>query len=48
VEDQIFPQEQELEVVLGHKLQRSFRISPIANPNSLQKQILEDWTRIQL
>lgn len=39
-------QESEVEVVLGNKLRQSYHIAPIANPDALQKQILDDWTRI--
>lgn len=35
----------EVEVTLGHKMQRSFRIIPIANPDELQSAILKDWAR---
>lgn len=35
----------EVEVTLGHKMQRSFKILPIANPDALQSSILKDWMR---
>jgi len=35
----------EVEVTLGHKMQRSFKIIPIANPDALQSAILKDWMR---
>jgi hypothetical protein len=34
-----------VEVTLAHKLQRSFKIVPIANPDALQAAILKDWMR---
>ena len=35
----------EIEVVLGKKTKRSFRITPLSNPNSLQSAILKDWLK---
>jgi predicted metalloprotease with PDZ domain len=35
----------ELDVVLGKKSRRSFDIRPVADPDSLQSAILEDWLR---
>jgi predicted metalloprotease with PDZ domain len=35
--------ERKLEVTLGHKLERTFRIKSIANPNPLQAEILKSW-----
>jgi len=35
----------EVEVALGHKIQRSFKIIPIANPDALQSAILKDWLK---
>jgi len=35
----------EIEVALGHKMQRSFKIVPIATPNPLQTAILQDWKK---
>lgn len=35
----------EAEVTLGHKMQRSFKIIPIANPDALQSAILKDWMK---
>jgi predicted metalloprotease with PDZ domain len=35
----------EVEVTLGHKMQRSFKIIPIANPDALQSAILKDWMK---
>jgi len=37
--------EMETQVALAHKIQRSFRIVPIAAPDALQAAILEDWVR---
>jgi predicted metalloprotease with PDZ domain len=36
----------EIEIVLGKKTERSFRIKPMANPSPLQAQILRDWLRM--
>jgi predicted metalloprotease with PDZ domain len=33
------------EIMLAKKFEKSFRISPIANPDPLQKQIWTDWSR---
>jgi predicted metalloprotease with PDZ domain len=38
-------QKRELEVTLTTKKERSFRITPIADPDPLQKKILDDWLR---
>lgn len=35
----------EVEIVLGKKMERSFRIRPVANPSPLQSTILTDWLR---
>jgi predicted metalloprotease with PDZ domain len=35
----------EVEVTLGHKMQWSFKIIPIANPDALQSAILKDWMK---
>lgn len=35
----------EVEVVLGKKMERSFQIKPISNPNPLQSSILKDWLK---
>jgi len=35
----------EVEIPLGHKLQRSFKIIPMASPNALQTAILQDWMK---
>jgi len=37
--------EMEVDVTLGHKMQRSFKIVPIANPDALQSAILKDWMK---
>ena len=37
----------EVEVVLGHKMERSFRIRPVSSPDPLQKTILKDWLKDQ-
>jgi len=34
-----------IDVNLGHKMQRSFKIVPIVNPDALQSAILKDWTK---
>jgi predicted metalloprotease with PDZ domain len=36
---------QEAEIMLGERLERSFRIEPVPNPDPLQAMILEDWLR---
>jgi predicted metalloprotease with PDZ domain len=36
----------EIEVVLGKKAERSFRIKPMASPSPLQARILQDWLRV--
>jgi len=36
---------QETEVVLGRKTERSFRITPLANPTPDQKALLDGWLR---
>ena len=38
----------EVGITLGHKMQRSFKIIPLANPNALQTAILKDWMRAKL
>jgi predicted metalloprotease with PDZ domain len=35
----------EVEISLGHKLQQSFKIIPVANPSALQTAILKDWMK---
>lgn len=35
----------EIQVALAHKIQRSYRIVPLAAPDALQAAILEDWVR---
>ena len=35
----------EVEVVLGNKTERSFRIKPVSNPDPLQKTIFKDWLK---
>ena len=35
----------QVEIVLGHKMQRSYKILPISNPDALQSAILLDWTK---
>jgi predicted metalloprotease with PDZ domain len=35
----------EVEVVLGKKIERSFQIKPLSNPNPLQLSILNDWLK---
>ena len=35
--------DREVEVILGHKMERSFRIQPVGNPSHLQAAILRDW-----
>jgi predicted metalloprotease with PDZ domain len=37
--------ETEVAATLGHKMQRSFKIIPIARPDALQSAILKDWMR---
>jgi predicted metalloprotease with PDZ domain len=37
----------EIDVVLGQKIERSFKIKPAGSPNSLQTAILEDWLKQQ-
>ncbi len=34
-----------VEVTLGHKSQRSFKIIPVANPEAMQTAILKDWMK---
>jgi hypothetical protein len=36
--------ERVVEIVLSHKMQRSFKMKPMANPNALQAAILKSWT----
>lgn len=38
-------QKREIEVTLTSKLERSFSIKPLSNPNSLQIKILDNWLR---
>jgi len=35
----------EIEVVLGKKMERSFRLKPVANPTPLQSAIFRDWLK---
>jgi len=35
----------EIEVVLGMKKERTFQMTPIANPSPLQAAILSDWLK---
>ena len=35
----------EVEIVLGKKSEKGFKITPAGNPSPLQKQILEDWLK---
>jgi len=35
----------DIEVILGTKTEKSFKITPFGNPSPLQKQILEDWLK---
>jgi predicted metalloprotease with PDZ domain len=35
----------EFEILLGHKLQRSYKIIPVASPNASQTSILQDWMK---
>ena len=35
----------QVEIVLGQKMQRSYKILPLPNPDALQSAILLDWTR---
>lgn len=35
----------EVEVILGKKTERSFRITPLSNPDPLQSAILKDWLK---
>jgi predicted metalloprotease with PDZ domain len=37
--------DRDVEVVLGHKMERSFNIHPIANADPLQAAILKDWMK---
>ncbi len=37
--------ERKLDVVVGHKMERSFRIKPMENPDPLQAEILKSWAR---
>jgi hypothetical protein len=37
--------EHKLEATLGHKLERTFRIKRIANPDPLQAEILKSWLK---
>jgi predicted metalloprotease with PDZ domain len=36
---------QEIDVVLGTKMERSFKITPVENPTALQAAILKDWLK---
>ena len=35
--------DREVEVVLGQRMERSFKIRPVANPDPLAAMILKDW-----
>jgi len=35
----------EVEIVLGKKSEKGFKITPAGDPDPLQKQILEDWLK---
>jgi predicted metalloprotease with PDZ domain len=35
----------DIEVIFGKKTEKSFRITPVENPDSSQKQILEGWLK---
>lgn len=35
----------EIDVVLGQKMERTFKVKPVASPNSLQSAILDDWLK---
>lgn len=35
----------EIDVVLGQKMERSFKIKPTANPSAIQTAIIEDWLK---
>ena len=35
----------DIEVILGKKSEKGFKITPVGNPSPLQKQILEDWLK---
>jgi predicted metalloprotease with PDZ domain len=35
----------EVEVTLGHKMQKSFKIIPVSSPDALQSAILKDWMK---
>ena len=37
--------DREVEVVLGHRMERSFKILPVANPDPLAATIRKDWMR---
>jgi predicted metalloprotease with PDZ domain len=37
--------DRELDVTVGRKMERSFRIKPLENPDPLQAEILKDWSR---
>jgi predicted metalloprotease with PDZ domain len=37
----------EIDVVLGQKMERSFKVKPAGSPNSLQTTILDDWLKQQ-
>lgn len=37
-----------IEVTTGEKIEPEFRISPLKNPDELQKRILEDWVRSRI
>ncbi len=37
--------DREIEVVLGYKMERSFRIKPMAGPDALQSTILSTWLK---
>ncbi|HMK19963.1 MAG TPA: hypothetical protein VK492_17300 [Chitinophagaceae bacterium] len=35
----------DIDVILGTKMEKGFKITPVGNPSPLQKQILEDWLK---
>jgi predicted metalloprotease with PDZ domain len=37
----------EIDVVLGRKIERSFKVKPVANPTAMQAAILDDWLKQQ-
>ncbi|HTB19792.1 MAG TPA: PDZ domain-containing protein, partial [Bryobacteraceae bacterium] len=35
----------EMEVVLGQKVEKSFKVKPVASPTGLQAEILDNWLK---